>query len=367
MSQALVNELNKMQEVLGQNMNVLKQSQATLSGNENAANFDRIFDKQLRKEDPTIDKIKTTSENVSNEVVEDVKGAINEVEKAVKDADSSIKLDKYTKENSDIKEKVDGLDSAQAKKDVKSELSLIEQLAEIRDLLEQVTSEANVENSLDLTLTKNIEDFISQLKDYCRPITDNNIGQNIWGLEIESDSKTEINQDVLNEILEKISALLDSDSKQELKLELPNLFEQVLTYIDNKDVSLKQDTKVVETLLESKEAILENSSEMIRQDETVDIFTENDTLELQVNTELQKTGEQELILDEEMLKELSIESVSSETYASSGDGESLLQGQTPQEQGVRVMIDQQLESFELKIDKAMNAHMSAQQHQGRIL
>ena len=56
-------------------------------------------------------------------------------------------------------------------------------------------------------------------------------------------------------------------------------------------------------------------------------------------------------LDENILNELNIESIESET-ASTG-GESLLSGQSAEEQGIKAMLSQEAESFDIKIEKAL--------------
>ena len=57
-------------------------------------------------------------------------------------------------------------------------------------------------------------------------------------------------------------------------------------------------------------------------------------------------------LDENILNELNLESIEAET-ASAG-GESLLNGQSAEEQGLKAMLSQEAESFDIKIEKAIN-------------
>ena len=60
----------------------------------------------------------------------------------------------------------------------------------------------------------------------------------------------------------------------------------------------------------------------------------------------------ELSLDEDVLKELKIESIRSDFEASSN--ESFMQQQAPEEHAVKIMINDSIETFELKIDSQQN-------------
>ena len=50
----------------------------------------------------------------------------------------------------------------------------------------------------------------------------------------------------------------------------------------------------------------------------------------------------------DLLKELNIESIEAESASS--NGESLMQNQTPEEQGLRAMLNTEVETFEIKIN-----------------
>lgn len=70
-----------------------------------------------------------------------------------------------------------------------------------------------------------------------------------------------------------------------------------------------------------------------------------------IDAEMESSEVQDLQLDEEMLKELNIESVKAETDASGGDS-SLMNRQTPEEQGIKIMLHQEglnkTDSFEVQ-------------------
>jgi len=88
------------------------------------------------------------------------------------------------------------------------------------------------------------------------------------------------------------------------------------------------------------------------QEESLDVVTENLTNKTSNDTNDAISQDVDFNLDEEMLKELKIESVKADTGTLEGD--SLLQNQTPEEQGVKIMLNQQAEGFDLKFDKAIN-------------
>ena len=58
-------------------------------------------------------------------------------------------------------------------------------------------------------------------------------------------------------------------------------------------------------------------------------------------------------MEEDVLKELNIESIKAETNTS-GQEQSLMQNQTPEEYAVKAMINSEIETFEIKIDSTQN-------------
>lgn len=190
--------------------------------------------------------------------------------------------------------------------------------ADFKEFLSQVTSEANVETSLDLTLTKDITETI----------------ENLETVDIEEKSeKTEENNIVL--------------------------FAQALETA-NHEITLE-----IEPQIESDEAV--NIAEITPEVETAEVKAEGET--------------QEISLDEDMLQELNIESISAETDSSS-DNSSLLNYQSAEEQGIKIALHQDgaVKSFEVqtpqtakpveatpsKIIEQVTKHLESLQHTSKV-
>ncbi len=372
MTQVLINDFNNnLQEVFEQAKTVSKSTSSVMSTIDNSTDdFHKIFNKQLSKESSTIDEIKNTSEKFSSNVAEDIKDSVEKLESTVENSfDKSGENQEAVPDA--IKKTIDNAFSLIDMKTNGMKISLSEQLAEIRDLIEQVTNEANVENSLDLTLTKNIEDFIEQLNKYDKSKTEANIEDSEWSLKVEAETDADVNQNALMEVLDEIAVALKDDSTLDKDSKLSQIFEQILAYVDKNVKNTVSVTKSDEKmdLIETGSKLSDNESNLIldsviTQDESLEIFTNKIMQGADSSASSQKSSDQDFVVDEEMLKDLKIDSIEVET-ASADSGESLLQNQTPQEQGVRVMIDQQIEPFELKVDKTTNLQMASQQIQSK--
>ena len=181
----------------------------------------------------------------------------------------------------------------------------------LREVIAEATGEANVETSLDLTLNRDINEVISQFKD----VVDKTIMSND---ETMTDIETSTNEDT------KIMAL----------------YQQLL--------SLAEKVEIVTPVTETEEEIIDFTNI----EEAVDVATEI------TNSEKNEQGVQKLedIVDEEILKELNIESVDVET-ADTGNG-SLMEHQSPQEQAVKAMLQQDVETFEMKLENVNNVQSS---------
>lgn len=181
----------------------------------------------------------------------------------------------------------------------------------LREVIAEATGEANVETSLDLTLNRDINEVISQFKD----VVDKTIMSND---ETMTDIETSTNEDT------KIMAL----------------YQQLL--------SLTEKVEIVAPVTETEEEIVDFTNI----EEAVDVATEITKSEKN-EQEVQKLEE---IVDEEILKELNIESVDVET-ADTGNG-SLMEHQSPQEQAVKAMLQQDVETFEMKLENVNNVQSS---------
>ena len=216
---------------------------------------------------------------------------------------------------------------------------LSDNMSSFRDILAKATREANVESSLDLTLARDISEIISQLKESIK--TDDT---EIYTAEITNDEDAV--QDT--EIIIDDSAIMSADSSNDGNNNnntnndktsvIPAVFEQVLTLIENigeisstpvgEAVSEVIDT--VKTVADSDVAksILDNTSIEEETAELVSKFVndEEDAEEIGTNIEL----------DEDMIKELNVESIKAEV--DSGQDDSLLNRQTPEEYGIKAML-----------------------------
>ena len=206
-----------------------------------------------------------------------------------------------------------------------SELSESEKY--FKDVLKKAQQEARNEKSLDLTLAKDINDVISQFKDFI-------------------ESATEEGEIVIDEnMLEKIkNGSLDD--------EIEMIFAQVMTMANTQ---VTQSSILAEDLVALKEQLTQMFETMTAEAETAEKVAEA------VADKIAKTLEditQDIddTLDENILNELNIESIEAET-ASAG-GESLLNGQSAEEQGLKAMLSQEAESFDIKIEKAINTQNS---------
>lgn len=201
--------------------------------------------------------------------------------------------------------------------DVKNTISST--VSDFKEIVKKATSEIGVENSLDLTLARDINDIISQLKDAIadsEPELDNADLTNIEGIEPE----------MIN------SSNLEDENKTIAYAGLAGA-EQLLYNFNNQN---NNDTQVSNNDLSDVESTtLEFQS------------VENDLLEIDLEDKISKNDIDESsnnIIDEKMLEELNIESITANS--SENESGSLMDNQTPQEQAVKVLLSQDNISFE---------------------
>lgn len=315
MTQAINTKFNNLEEMLSKTQKVSETAEYGMD--KTAKDFKNVFDK-------TLDKVQ--------EKVADKKVLAKE------------KVD-FAEIKASIKEFKDG----------KEESDSLSSWSEFKDLLTEISSEANVETSLDLTLAKDINEIISQLKEAVE-----NTGEII-----EEESGEKVLADVfatLEEVVESEDDLtleLDNETNQEENLNseqnLP--FEQLLSSlntvltkpvveekrelefenIEEDDSSLKMELNLDSSDMEQGEII--NLSENLS-DDVVSLKSMQST----------ETSDSEFQIDEDLLKELNIESVKAEVDTSTD--ENLMQNQTPEEHAVKAMINQEVETFDLKVDSS---------------
>lgn len=307
MTQTVINTLNKFEQIFQANENGQKVSETISSGMDKTKDFTKVFESTLDKKTATVDDLKTNNDNIKND-----------------------------EQNNTIASK------------------------EFKQILEQATDEANIESSLDLTLAKDINEIISQLKEAVE-----NAAEIVEEDSVEEDSVEEIsvNADVLNlgdesnvelenteETVSGAETIIAEDSEQKIP------FEQILKFTDKVLVSPKE----IDVLNSQKEIEDTYSDDIELTLDSLIEFEENlvDEVVVSKSTDELENAEADFIIDEEVVKELKIESISAESNSS--DSGNFMQHQTPEEHAVKAMINQEIESLEIKIDSTQNSQMSQQ-------
>lgn len=312
MTQSVTNTLNNIEQMLSIKETPKKVTDVVDSGMDKTTDFEKVFDSTLNKEVSTLTEVK---ERVSTD-----------------------------------------------------KLSIVS--ADFKEILKKTTDEANVETALDLTLAKDIEEIISQLKEAVENATEI----------IEESSKTEEvdvemveglvqNEDFVS-IFEDSEPLVDDNSENlsedESNSEQKIPFEQVLVYADkiSNNIDLSNEFAEISSLKEEVSSLLETDTSKFdiksTQAEIIE-FAENLVDEVVSTKTKNETSEpivQELNIDEEIVKELKITSILAETDTTGG--ETLMQNQTPEEYAVKAMINNDIETFEVKIDAPQNLQLSQQ-------
>ena len=174
MTQSVTNNLNNLEQMLSAQTKTQKVTEDVASGMDKIKDFTKVFESTLNKEPSSIKDVKL----------------------------------KISEENVDIKNNT-----------IASAI--------FKEILEKTTEEANVETSLDLTLARDINEIISQLKEAVENATEI----------IEEDSEEEFiaveDGVVLEEELDlEVDEEQDSLSQVEIKQEQKVSFEQILNIVD---------------------------------------------------------------------------------------------------------------------------------------
>lgn len=304
MTQSITNTVNNIEQMLLNQKDASKVTKDVVSGMDKTTKFNTIFDKKIEKSSKEIE-LKNCEKKVST--LADLKN-------------EDVTFDKIS--------------------------------GGFRDILKKATDEANVETSLDLTLAKDINEIISQLKEAVKNATE--IIEN-------NSSEEEINQDVI-EILDEETTYVDLENVLDLTANEENfekesedaVFEQILGLIDKnstKDLNLdfNIEERVDETILDDSQAEIVEFSESIVEEaiSTSKVVKTEDFEDLETD---------DYNIEEDILKELNIESIKVE--ADTNSDESLMQNQTPEEHAMKAMINQDAEPIEIKIDSTQNIQSS---------
>ena len=337
MTQAVINNLNSLQDVLALNeakLQSVNKSVETVSKQD----FNKILDN--KKQVNFSEKANFNQE-------------INNKEQVATTSDKAEVGNQLSKEKSTIAD-------LKSTKNIDSTISIdvkAMSLADLKDVVTAAMQDSKIEKSLDLTLAKDVTEIINQLKDVI-------------------ESATEDGEIIVDEaMLEKLSAIINSADFQNIfnqineaseNDELQALFAQVSSVFNTKNsqetgfaVELQSIKSQIDSIFaEQVQTQTESQSEVQIDVQTEDVDLSSDIV-LEKFTKTQSDVEQEqaeLSIDEDLLKELNIESIKAETASS--NGESLMQNQTPEEQGLRAMLNSEVETFEIKIDKTVNTQSS---------
>lgn len=298
---------------------------------------------------------------VNNNILNNLEQMFSSTENISKSAENVTSgMDKTTNFKNVLENKLDKEQSSIS--DLKNEnidTNNSEKLANFKEILRQTTDEANVETSLDLTLARDITEIITQLKDAVENATEI-IEKNDEKINIDEfasvEDLTEVDTDLTIKT-DEVESNLDKNDNSDIKNELP--FEQLLAFAD-KIVDTKIDFESAKEIVGDEfstisDSIKDTSSEIIE-------FAENMVDEVLASTKqtVEESAENSLesVLDEEMIKDLQIESLSAETDTTGG--ETLMQNQTPEEYAVKAMIHAEPTAFETKIDSVQNLEQQAQ-------
>lgn len=316
MTQAVSNNLNNLQELMTQanqlqnKVTEVKEVSAVDKTSDKLVDFSKVYEKQVSKENKNDNNV-----NIDNNV-------------KVDDNISNLKTIADLKNNT----------FTQAKDT---------NWADFQAILSKITEESNAETSLDLTLARDIEEIISQLKEAIDETVDETEDVVEQTSVVEEAVVQVLDEKLLiEEALENGSDSLANDDKVQTGLS-KDIAEELVTFVNN---SVSNEIENSEMVLEENQAIefdsLGTSFESL---EMFNNLTAEDTVKTN-KTEEASQNELEKILDEDVLKELNIESIKGEVD-SSGQESSLMNSQTPQEQAVKAMLNTEIEHFELKIDK----------------
>ena len=333
MTQAITNtKLNNLEKMLS---NVEKTSKTTFDGTDKSLNdFKKVFDKTLDKNSDKSCINTNTDENTKSETTNEI------------------------------------LDFEQVKESLNKEENS-ENWSEFKNLLTEISKEANIETSLDLTLAKDITEIIDQLKEAIES-TDEIINATtseedfslVLNQELNLEQELDLNSDT--ELNFEGSEDVDIDSENAIiKNESKIVFEQLLTSLNaiSEGVVKKSELQEDNSNLNDKES--ETSLDLSLDSEEIINLVDN----LPEETITQKTSEsdntEDFTLDEEVFKDLKIETIKAD-IDSTGNND-FMQNQTPEEIGVKVMINQDIEAFDVKIEQNVQPTQNTQQAQTKTV
>lgn len=346
MIQTIVNNLDELKDttnqVIGSGYDCASKSSAEFSkvfeeklsqkqtGKINDATENRVAnDKTTNDNDIKINDAKISKSDIKT--IDDVKSVVSDLKSADVKLKDVVFIGKFnTKDTED--EQNDSSVILQGLLNSLQNPVLMQDLESLKEVIDTAMSEAKLENSLDLTLAKDVEDIVSQIQS----------------------------------LLDDIANNAEQVDKEQLE-ELAGLFSQLVETFDKiptEKIMPEQITKTIETLSSQLESHKEQMQKIVDKDDTTvlqeDIqLSDEDIIDFAEKVS-QKTdsenSETTLDMDAEMLEDLKLESIQAETESTGGD---LMQNQSAQEQGVKAMLTQDGEFFDVRIEKATSTQASS--------
>lgn len=222
-----------------------------------------------------------------------------------------------------------------------NDLSSQENQEALKEVLNEAISEANVQTSLDLTLAKDINEVISQLKVMLEDTEAE--------YEVETETKIETETDLTESLALEGNFVNIDVSAGDIQTEQENNSEEdssqvLLAYVD-RNVDFSKDSLTVKKIETDTESDL--TQDFIT--EFVEIADVEAEIVKPVENEVPKS---ELSLEEDLLKDLNIESVEAQT--DTGNDDFSMQNNTPEEHAIKAIINADVDSFDFKLDSAQN-------------
>ena len=212
------------------------------------------------------------------------------------------------------------------------------------EIISQAVDESSAESALDLTLARDINEIISELKEATGMPAEEEAeeSENPEGEELASNTESETieSEDAENMEIKDLEALMPAGTE-------PVTYSQVKDNSGDEDI-LNEDT----ITLNNKTVSAETDTNSFESSMDFDIFeTETSTGNQTADKTNSSESDFENILEDDKLKELNIESIEADSKTASDEGSSLMDNQSPQEQAVKAMLHSDGEHFDLSVTK----------------
>ena len=381
MTQNVLNTLNNFQEMLGQGKKsasflVDPKEISSMDKMASSKDFSKIFDKQVEtgfKSSKQEENTKVVSKDVVSK--ERVIVSVDNLKCKNVSADTSVASKTNTEANADLGKsvKVENVESIEAESESLDNISAnilnwgtSEKWASFKEILAKATGEANVETSLDLTLARDINEIITQLKDAIDETIDTtedvvektDVVEETTEQELDEEFPFPVipNADIATE--DKLPLNVEKISELDLQTNKVITFEQVMMFV-NKFADKKGSVDI--ELAQEKNTEVLDSVEVVASDVEAAEVVNNLLANEQSRDEAVKTLQdiEDQLLEDDILKDLNVESIKADVDTSSEGF--LMDSQTPEEQGVKAMLTQEFEAFDLPVEKGNVSVQNVQQ------